>query len=57
MDVVGRTLAWQIKRARLYDGYITRTFGVYKGRRKAELCLCGDLAAGANVEHCRPWCD
>lgn len=47
----------KLKRARLYDGYRARTFGVCKGRRKAGLCLCVDLAADADVEHCRPWCD
>lgn len=35
----------------------TSAFGVYKGRRKAGLCLCVDLAADADVEHCRPWGD
>lgn len=57
MGAVGRTSAWQVKRARLCDGYRARTFGVYKGRRKAGLCLCVDVAADADVEHCRPWCD
>jgi hypothetical protein len=47
----------KVKRARLCDGYRARTFGVCKGRRKAGLCLCVDLAADADVEHCRPWCD
>lgn len=47
----------KVKRARLCDGYQARTFGVCKGRRKAGLCLCVDLAADADVEHCRPWCD
>ena len=37
--------------------YRARTFGVCKGRRKAGLCLCVDLAAEADVEQCRPWCD
>jgi hypothetical protein len=46
----------KVKRARLCDGYRARTFGVCKGRRKAGLCLCVDLAADADVEHCRPWC-
>jgi hypothetical protein len=36
---------------------IARTFGVCKGRRKAGLYLYVDLAADADVEHCRPWCD
>ncbi len=47
----------KVKRARLCDGYRARTFGVCKGRRKAGLCLCVDLAADADVEHCRPWRD
>jgi len=37
--------------------YRARTFGVCKGRRKAGLCLYVDLAADADDEHCRPWCD
>jgi len=47
----------KLNRARLCDGYRKRTFGVCKGRRKAGFCLCVDLAADADVEHCRPWCD
>lgn len=47
----------KVKRARHCDGYGARTFGVCKGRRKVGLCLCVDLAADADDEHCRPWCD